>query len=101
MSLDSDRIEQLERRIERLEHAVQLLGRGVSLDFKFDEEPVGGLGGAATFGAGQPDAQVLDLIRFGRKIEAVKAYRELTGVGLKEAKEHVEDLQERIKRGEL
>lgn len=36
---------------------------------------------------------VHDLLRAGRKIEAIKAYRELTGVGLKEAKDAVEALE--------
>lgn len=42
--------------------------------------------------APDPLAQVRDLARRGRKIEAIKAYRELTGVGLKEAKDAVEGL---------
>jgi hypothetical protein len=36
---------------------------------------------------------VADLLRAGRKIEAIKKYRELTGVGLKEAKDAVEALE--------
>jgi large subunit ribosomal protein L7/L12 len=32
------------------------------------------------------------LVRAGRKIEAIKLLREQTGLGLKEAKEHVDDL---------
>lgn len=35
------------------------------------------------------------LLSAGRKIEAIKAYRELHGVGLKEAKEAVERMQDR------
>jgi hypothetical protein len=38
------------------------------------------------------DAAVLSLVREGRKIEAIKRLRETTGVGLKEAKEYVEQL---------
>ena len=34
--------------------------------------------------------QVTALLRDGRKIEAIKVYREITGAGLKEAKEAVE-----------
>ncbi len=41
------------------------------------------------------DAQLLDLIRRGEKIQAIKLYRERTGIGLKEAKEAVEDLAHR------
>lgn len=38
---------------------------------------------------------VLDALRRGKKIEAIKAYRAATGVGLAEAKEFVEEVQRR------
>ena len=38
---------------------------------------------------------VLDALRRGKKLEAIKEYRAATGVGLKEAKEYVEELQRR------
>lgn len=38
---------------------------------------------------------VVEALRRGRKIEAIKAYRTATGTGLKEAKEFVEDVQRR------
>jgi Ribosomal protein L7/L12 C-terminal domain len=38
------------------------------------------------------DKQVAELMRGGQKIEAIKLYREQTGVGLKEAKDYVEGL---------
>lgn len=44
-------------------------------------------------GSGSLELQVRDLLDQGRKIEAVKAYRDATGVGLKEAKETVEALE--------
>jgi len=37
--------------------------------------------------------EVVELVRNGRKIEAIKLFRELTGTGLKEAKEAVEAIQ--------
>ncbi|MCX4576369.1 ribosomal protein L7/L12 [Streptomyces sp. NBC_01571] len=37
--------------------------------------------------------QVVALVRDGRKIQAIKAYREFTGVGLKEAKDAVERME--------
>ena len=40
--------------------------------------------------ANEPDDGVLKLLRSGQKISAIKAYREQTGVGLKEAKDAVE-----------
>jgi len=42
--------------------------------------------------ASEADDEVLKLLRSGRKIAAIKAYREQTGVGLKEAKDAVEAL---------
>ncbi len=38
------------------------------------------------------DKQIVDLVRSGQKIEAIKLYREQSGVGLKEAKDYVESL---------
>ncbi len=38
------------------------------------------------------EAELVELVRSGRKIEAVKLYRERHGVGLKEAKDAVEAL---------
>jgi hypothetical protein len=38
---------------------------------------------------------VLDALRRGRKIEAIKEYRQASGAGLKEAKEYIEELQRR------
>lgn len=39
------------------------------------------------------DAEILDLIRRGRKIEAVKRMRELTGMGLAASKDAVEAIE--------
>ena len=39
--------------------------------------------------------KVADAVQAGRKIEAIKCYREATGVDLKEAKEFIEDVQRR------
>ncbi len=38
------------------------------------------------------DEKVMELMKAGRKIEAIKLYREQTGAGLKEAKDYVESL---------
>jgi ribosomal protein L7/L12 len=55
---------------------------------------------AADAGAGAPsaeanslDGRVLALVRDGRKIQAIKLYRDITGAGLKEAKDAVEALE--------
>lgn len=47
--------------------------------------------------AAQPavDAEVLELVRTGQKIHAIKRYREVTGAGLREAKEAVEAIERR------
>jgi ribosomal protein L7/L12 len=39
------------------------------------------------------DEDVLRLLRLGHKIDAIKCYREVHGVGLKEAKEAVEKME--------
>lgn len=38
---------------------------------------------------------VVDALRRGKKIEAIKEYRAATGAGLQEAKDYVEELQRR------
>ncbi len=63
------------RRIKRIERKIDLILGHLGLD------PNQGV-----------DQQVLELVKAGRKIEAIKAYRELTQVGLKEAKDYVEGL---------
>jgi ribosomal protein L7/L12 len=42
---------------------------------------------------------VLDALKRGEKIEAIKRYREATGAGLKEAKDYVEAVQRRAGTG--
>jgi ribosomal protein L7/L12 len=44
---------------------------------------------------GEVPQPVLDAVRSGRKIEAIKAYRAATGAGLAQAKEYVEEVQRR------
>jgi ribosomal protein L7/L12 len=42
------------------------------------------------------DAEIEILISEGKKIKAIKIYRQATGAGLKEAKEHIDLLCEKI-----
>jgi hypothetical protein len=42
---------------------------------------------------------VAEALRRGEKIQAIKCYREATGVGLKEAKDFVEEIQRRAGTG--
>lgn len=73
---------QLERRLDRMEHKLDLLLRHLDVP---QPGPVIGQGPDIAI-----DQDVVTLARAGRKIEAIKRYRELTGVGLKEAKDAVE-----------
>jgi hypothetical protein len=68
----------LTRRIRRLEEQVALLSDKLGVTW---EEP----------GSGIPP-EIVDLARRGKKIEAIKAYRELTGVGLAEAKDVIDGI---------
>lgn len=71
---------QLERRLDRLERKVDLLLQHLDV-------PQPGLDLGPDIAV---DQDVVALARAGRKIEAIKRYREITGVGLKEAKDAVE-----------
>lgn len=69
----NSRIKGTDRRIARVEHKVDLILDHLGLR-KVDPE----------------FEQVAALLRAGKKINAIKMYREITGVGLKEAKASVE-----------
>ena len=68
------------RRIRRLEAQVALLSEKLGVPF----EEIGA-------GSGIPQ-EVVDLAQSGNKIQAIKRYRELTGVGLAEAKDVVDGI---------
>jgi ribosomal protein L7/L12 len=55
--------------------------------------------GIAAPGAGgsSQDAELLALVNDGKKIHAIKRYRDLTGVGLKEAHDAVDELERRYR----
>jgi ribosomal protein L7/L12 len=72
------RIAELERRVDWLYVAT---GHGYAGDRA-----------AATAAGGAVSAAVLDLVRQGNKIAAIKQYREETGVGLREAKDAIDAL---------
>ncbi len=63
------------RRLGRLERKVDLILKHLGLD------PNQGV-----------NVEVLELMKAGQKIQAIKLYREQTGVGLKAAKDYVESL---------
>ena len=43
------------------------------------------------------DPEILRLVRANNKIEAIRRYRELTGLGLKESKDAVEAIESRLR----
>ena len=73
--MDRAELETLVRRIEDLE------ARVAALDGRSRWDPAAGIAN---------DPEMHDLLRRGRTIEAIKLYRERTGVGLAEAKAAVD-----------
>lgn len=75
MDLFDSRIPRLEKRVARIEHKLDLI--------------------LAHLGLTEPEPwsdEVNALVRDGKKIKAIKVYREATGAGLREAKEAVDKL---------
>ena len=68
------------RTLRRIEAKLDLLMKHAGIEF----EPYKGL---------PPD--VVDALQRGEKIEAIKSYRSAAGLGLKEAKDFIEDIQRR------
>ena len=68
------------------------------------KRPIGGYGdageGSGWWGGSEdpaatgPSEKVLELVRAGKQIEAVKVHREETGLGLKESKDAIDELFE-------
>ncbi len=69
----------LRQRVEKLERQVAALLH--HLNITYQEEPGAGV-----------SPEIMELVRQGKKIEAIKRYREETGVGLREAKTYIESL---------
>jgi len=74
-----DEIRELRKQIRKLERKVDLLMDHLQLNYREESDP----------GITQ---EIIDLVRMGRKIEAIKLYREETGAGLKEAKEAIDTI---------
>ena len=72
-------VQQLRSRVNELEDRLKVLYRHLNLEYNSDpsSDPV-------------LNPQVQEALRKGNLIEAIKVYRELTGVGLAEAKAAVE-----------
>ena len=78
-------VQLLRSRINELEDRLKLLYRHLHLEYAdLGSDPV-------------MSPQVQDALRRGNKIEAIKIYRELTGVGLAEAKQVIDRGEQFIK----
>ena len=73
-----DEVQELRERVAKLERQVAFLMESLAPDYQDEAPPI--------------SAEIVDLVRRGRKIEAIKRYRDATGAGLKAAKEFVESL---------
>jgi ribosomal protein L7/L12 len=84
MSLFTDsRIDALVDRVDRLTRQVAMLADQLGIDLEELEPAASG--------------EVALLVQRGKKIEAIKAYRDATGAGLKEAKDAVEAMERELR----
>ena len=74
----------LEKRVSTLEKKIDLIMEHLGIDYNESEDV---------------DPQIMEMLRVGNKIAAIKIYRELTGLGLKEAKDYVDEIESLHKRG--
>jgi ribosomal protein L7/L12 len=75
----------LKARIEELEDRLKFIYRRLNIDYMDNNsDPV-------------LSPQIQDALRKGNKIEAIKIYREITGVGLAEAKHVIDRAEQFIK----
>jgi ribosomal protein L7/L12 len=76
-----ERIGEIDARLDRLEGAIRLLldHAGITYDLAAERKP-------------QFSPLVLELVKAGRTVEAIKAYRDDTGAGMKEAKAAIDEL---------
>jgi ribosomal protein L7/L12 len=87
--MSNDEVSTLARRVRLLEKRVEMLMAHLGLEF--DDDEVGE----------NIDPNVIDAIRRGNKIEAIRIYREQSGLGLKEAKDVIDELESRFRQGLL
>jgi ribosomal protein L7/L12 len=78
-SVNEQRLTELEQRVARLEQQVEFLAGRLGLGDMLSERP--------------DMTEIQQLLQRGQKIEAIKVYRQKTGVGLKEAKDAVEAME--------
>ncbi|MES2461152.1 MAG: hypothetical protein V4671_11275 [Armatimonadota bacterium] len=74
-------------RLARVERLLDAIAKHIGLDLETVE-----------MSAANPSSQVLTYIREGQLIQAIAAYRNETGVGLREAKDAVEEIKRGMQR---
>jgi len=79
MARKDEEIYALRQRVKKLESQVTFLLDHLRLEYPGESAP--GI-----------NEEIIELVRMGRKIDAIRFYREETGVGLKEAKEFIDSL---------
>jgi ribosomal protein L7/L12 len=97
--------------LKEAKDAVDRLALGIPVPNRFDDfdfngkQPADGdekkdsFGGSSNYASSRLDDEIRDLLRRGNKINAIKRYREVKGVGLKEAKEAVDRMEEEMRQG--
>jgi len=85
-----------DERIDRLERQVRYVMRYIGVDAEVAAADDTAADDAA-FGAGPLPAsaspEIVALVRIGKPIQAIKLYRQMTGAGLKEAKDAIDRLR--------
>ncbi len=79
MSYVEHELFQLRQRVTKLERQIAFLMENLGVEY--EDEP------------DQVSPEIIELVRRGKKLEAIKLYREETGVGLKAAKEFIDSLE--------
>lgn len=74
-----EQVYRLRQQVARLERQVGFLMQTLQLEYIDRPDPV--------------DSEILDLLSRGKKMEAIKLYREQTGAALKVAKEFIDSLR--------
>ena len=87
MPSDAEEIAQLKLEVKRLGRLVE--GLYVRLDGVAPDA-------TADISSDEPPAEVVEALRAGNLIEAIRLWRERTGLGLAEAKHQVEEVQSRL-----
>jgi ribosomal protein L7/L12 len=81
---DRTRLYELEQRVALLETKLTAMAQSMNVTFTVQPQPSDQLGG-----------ELLQLIASGQRIDAIKRLREATGLGLKEAKDQIDEMAAR------